>query len=98
MAGNLKALMLAVGLTFVSCGGKSATDGLAPDGGEGGATGTGGSPSADACDDAGAADAGCGGEGGDHPLEPYARLRTACNTTVTVNRRGPPVRICDHIH
>ena len=63
MAGKLEALTIAVGLTFVSCVGKSETDSVAPDGGEVSATGpgTGGSPMADTCDDGGASDAGCGG-------------------------------------
>lgn len=45
----------------------------------------------------GAPDGGCNGVGGEHALEAYARLRTACSLTVRVNRRGEPVCIDYHL-
>ena len=55
--------------------------------------GTGGTPNTDGCDDADVPVAGCGGEGGDRPLATDARLRTACNVSTNVNRRGQPIPI-----
>jgi hypothetical protein len=51
---------------------------------------------ADECGGA-APDGGCNGVGGELALEAYARLHTACNLTVRVNRRGKPVCIDHHI-
>ena len=45
----------------------------------------------------GASDGGCNGSGGEAALEAYARLHTACNLNVRVNRRGAPVCIDLHI-
>lgn len=45
----------------------------------------------------GAPDGGCNGAGGERALEAYARLRTACNLNVKVNRRGASVCIDYHL-
>jgi hypothetical protein len=81
---------------LLNCGGSTTAD--LPGGMDGDASGGGASPDDMEC--AGAAgDGGCdGGGGGEQPLEPYARLRTACNLNVRVNRRGTPVCISLHIH
>ena len=85
-------LVLALGL-MASCGGvATSSDGepraaadAAPTGDE---TGCAGAP---------AEDPGCDGAGGERPLAAYARLHTACNLSVAVNRRGAPVSIDCHI-
>jgi hypothetical protein len=93
--GRLLVGALALALAFVRCGGEALTDRAAPDGGPLSTAGTGGDPNASGCDDADAPEAGCGGEGGALAMD--ARLRTACNLNVNVNRGGQPVSICFHI-
>jgi hypothetical protein len=80
------------GVLLVQCGGQVITD----EGGEplpadnGGATSANGGTGGEDCMPPSAP---CGGA---ENLESYPRLRTACGLD-TVNRRGTPVRICDHI-
>ena len=53
-------------------------------------------PADDCDDDAGVVD--CpDASASPNPIDPYARLRTACGSSVTVNRRGPSTAICHHI-
>jgi hypothetical protein len=85
---------------LLHCGGKSVTDIPATDGNPaagGSATtssaGNGGTADSNECSDSGVLEGGCGGEAGENPLQPYARLRTACSSNVTVNRNGSPVSI-----
>jgi len=83
-------------LELLGCGGRATSD---PSEAPALPAGTGGAIGADATINTcgGAADGGCAGEGGEHPLEPYARLRPACGLSVHVNRRGAPVSIDCHI-
>jgi hypothetical protein len=96
-SGVVGAVLVTVALMLMNCGGRDTTN---PSGADDGTTmtqGGGGSASvADACL-GGAADGGCGGEAGERPLEPYARLRTACGRSVMVNRQGGAASICFHI-
>jgi hypothetical protein len=55
--------------------------------------GSGGTADSNECIDSGVPEGGCGGEAGENPLQPYARLRTACGSNVTINRNGSPVAI-----
>jgi hypothetical protein len=81
---------LLTALLVLNCGGRStlATDSDASVGGAG--------SDANECN-GGAPDGGCNGAGGERALEAYARLRTACNLNVKVNRRGAPVCIDYHL-
>ena len=84
------------GLAVVHCGGRAELDFEPEASPSGGAAAT-----ADDCNDE-VPDAGCmagdaGGDAGSSPLEPYARLRTACAKNITINRRGPAVPLCHHI-
>lgn len=92
-------LMLATAV-LLHCGGKSVTDITGSDddtaaGGSAAVSNAGGGALGDGngCIDSGVPEGGCGGEAGADPLEPYARLRTACGSNVTVNRHGSPVAI-----
>jgi hypothetical protein len=92
-------LMLATAV-LLHCGGKSVTDiaGSDDDTAAGGSTvvsnaGSGGTADNNGCIDSGVPEGGCGGEGGEKPLEPYARLRTACGLNANVNRNGTPAPI-----
>jgi hypothetical protein len=88
-------VFVAVALLLVNCGGRDVSN---PPGAVGGATAADGgtASTADECS-GGAPDGGCGGEVGERPLEVYARLRTACNLRVGINRRGAPISIDCHI-
>jgi hypothetical protein len=87
--------LLALGIALVHCGGISVTpidsDNATQENGGSSATTSAGSAETGGCM-ADALEAGCGGEAGEKPLEPYARLRTACGQ-VNVNRRGNPVAV-----
>ena len=88
-------LLLLVLLLPWGCGGRTTADFL--DATTGGAAVNGGAGNAvDECA-GGAPDGGCGGEAGEHPLQDYARLRTACGRNLLVNRRGAAVSTCFHI-
>jgi hypothetical protein len=57
-----------------------------------------GGASTDGMECVGAAPAGgCDGVAGDSALEAYARLHTACDLSVRVNRRGAVVCVDEHI-
>jgi hypothetical protein len=93
-------VLLVLGVALVHCGGISVTpidssNAAQDDGGSSAATGGANTESGGCAADT--LEAGCGGEAGDNPLEPYARLRTACGP-VNVNRRGDPVAVTFCIH
>lgn len=77
-------------LVLLNCGGSSTAN---PPGETDGGASVGGASSDGMECAGGAAEGGCGGDA----LEPYARLHTACNLNVRVNRRGAPVCIDLHI-
>jgi len=90
--------LLALSVVLVHCGGIAVTptdsDNAHSDDGGSTATATGGNAGSKAENGdcvADTFDGGCGGAAG-APLDPYARLRTACGD-VNVNRRGNPAPI-----
>ncbi len=81
--------LAAMGLALLACGGRTTlSDATVEDGGaDSGASADAGQ----ACDDA---PTDCGGAAG---LADSTRVHTACSGSVTVNRKGEPVKIVCHI-
>ena len=82
---------LSIAVLLIDCGGRTTSDSSSATADTAVVNGGAGN-TADQCL-GGAADGGCGGDAGEHALEPYARLRTACRLPARVNRRGAPVSI-----
>jgi hypothetical protein len=86
-------LLAAPAFALLHCGGRAELDSGTAQTADGGAA-------VDAmADDGRSTDDTCAGAGGarERPLEPYARLRTACHGSATINRGGAPVPIDPHI-
>lgn len=81
---------LLVALLLLNCGRSSAAD--SPNAASHGGAGS------DATECAGGAtNGGCNAAGGEPALEAYARIHTACNLNVRINRRGKVICVDLHI-